>query len=272
MTAQPPNHVTDSLVAPPPVEIARPMHAAALYYVLSHLDLGRDAASLYDATLIATPWQRGLLDAYHAAPDRLRFHFLGHWSTDYAALADELTRRSHSRGSQTADACLAASLRGALEAARPSFEAAWSADDFAPRHARFRSEIEPALQRARTALWAGVPPPLRVLDCASLGRNGRGATVDGVRVVAVSLAEPSGHVFCQLLHEETHPVTDSIVRAQFRNAAADARVQDTRVGARGYALHHALEVAAVTAGHEVVATQTPEFAEAYAVWRARFRM
>ncbi len=237
------------------ITVERPLHAALLYHVLSHLDLGRDAASLYDPRRPKPAWVEPLRAAYRADPQRLRVHFLAHWTADLETLDAAL-----------GEVELADALGVALRAARATVEAALARDDAAARHARFEAEVVPALTRCRDALHAGAAPPLRVLDVPALGPHGRGLGLPRERVVAVSLAPPSDHVFCQVLHEEVHPITDPRVQAAWRGE----ETRDTRAGSAGHALHAALEKAALDEGADVIAAEAPEFVEAYARWCARF--
>lgn len=237
------------------ITVERPLHAALLFHVLSHLDLGRDAASIYDPRRPTPPWLAPLRAAYRADPQRLRVHFLAHWTADLETLDAALGPGK-----------LADALRVALRAERATVEAALARDDAAARRARFESEVAPALIRCRDALHAGAAPPLRVLDVPALGPHGRGLGLPRERVVAVSLAPPSDHVFCQVLHEEVHPITDPRVQAAWRGE----KVRDTRAGSAGHALHAALERAALDEGADVIAACAPEFEDAYARWCARF--
>ena len=83
----------------------------------------------------------------------------------------------------------------------------------------------------------------------------------------MSLAEPAEHVLCQVLHEETHVVTDPIVCAQW---PADGPARDTAVGSAGYERHRALETAAVEVGEAVIAARAPRWLDAYRRWRGRY--
>ena len=56
---------------------ARELEPALVFHVLAHLDLGRDAASIFDETLPERAWVAGLREAYAAAPGRLQVHALG---------------------------------------------------------------------------------------------------------------------------------------------------------------------------------------------------
>lgn len=221
--------------------------AALLYHVLAHLDLGRDAASLFDRTLPRRAWVDDLRAAYAAAPGRLVVHAIALAHDDPIAVL----RRDGGE--------LATRLADAMEAEDPRYEPAF-AD--VPHHL-----LEP-LEVLRAALHEriGEPPPLTILDCPALRLAGRAASRDGTRVVAVSLAQDPGHVLCQTIHEEIHAVTDPVIRSGF------AVAQDTRVDAPGFALHRELERAAIEVGDALIAARMPQWSEAYAKWRKRFAL
>lgn len=228
------------------------------WYVLARLDLGKDAASVRDPSLPAAP--HALLDAYAAAPGRLWLHWAPLWLPDgereLAALAALLDRTP-----ALADPAGRALCALFLDVARES----------APAHAARGGDpwsgdlLGAPIERVRAALWApGRPPPLRVLHAPSLRGHGRAATVRGARVVATSLSEPHDQVICQILHEETHPVTDPAVRLD--------GPRDTRAGRAGHDAHQRLERAAVKRTGEALVQAAPELLPAYASWRRRFGM
>lgn len=231
---------------------------ARLFAVLAHLDLGADAASLFDSTLSPQPWAPALLEAYRAAPGRLTLHGIGLShprglverlrGDPPASLVDTFGRRLCAR---TADAVDALSAHPVPYAEVPA------------------SIVEP-LTTLRAALWEreGSPPALTVADCPALGLCGRATETAAGRVVAVSLAQPAEHVLCQVLHEETHALTDPVVRASW--TAGPSR--DTAVGSAGFHRHQALEVAAVEVGDALIRARTPQWVPAYERWRARFGM
>ena len=231
------------------VRVGSPSHAALHFHLLSHLDLGRDAASLYDHRLGRPPWADALLAAVRGSPR-------GPWLQFLPLLADDLAGMC----ALIADPALAAAYRVALAAAADSF-----ADDPAARIATVAA-VAPAmvarLRPIRDALWAPDPPPsLRILHCPALGRHGRAAGRGRNRVVAVSLDAPAPHPLLQVLHEECHPVSDRTV---------DARGRETRADAPGYAVHHRLEAAAVALGRRVLGAVDPALSEAYEAWARPF--
>jgi hypothetical protein len=215
---------------------------ALLYHVLAHLDLGRDAANLFDPALPRRQWVDGLREAYWAAPGRLFVQ---------AGLLDR-------EPNDATDRELVECLRAAMDAERPRYEPAFAEPDPA---------VEDALMVLRAALYetTGPPPPLTVLDCPALRWAGRATASSTGRLIAVSLAQDPGHVICQTIHEEIHAVTDPIVRQGFAGVA-----QDTRADAPGFALHAELERTAIEVGDALVAARAPQWSPAYATWRSRF--
>lgn len=229
--------------------IVRPLRAWVHYHVLSQLDLGRDAANLYRPQP-QVAWGAELLSAYRSAPDCL------------------VLQHAPMTGKTSASAPLEAALDDAVQAVWATVEATWQADDASERHARFHAEVTPALMACRRAAHGGEPPPLLIWDVPALGRHGRAARTATHRIVATSLAEPSAHLFCQILHEEIHPVTDPIVR----DMLGDLGGRDTRVDSPGFMLHRALEIAAVEGGRQVIESTAPQFGDAYAQWCAAHGM
>lgn len=230
---------------------------ARLYAALAHLDLGQDAASLYDPALPEASWVPGLLEAYRAAPGRLEVHAVGLVAPE--ALEARLRERPTAGLSDGAGRRLCTRLADAM--------AQLSASPI--DYAAVPTEIEAPLAELREALWErqGGAPPLTVADCPALRHAGRATSTPRGRVVAVSLAEPAEHVLCQVLHEETHVVTDPIVCAQW---PADGPARDTAVGSAGYERHRALETAAVEVGEAVIAARAPRWLDAYRRWRGRY--
>lgn len=231
--------------------------AARLYAVLAHLDLGADAANLYDPTLPDQVWVQPLLEAYRAAPGRLMLHGVG--------LLAQTGLRARLREAPPVGLRDPQGRRLCSLAA----EAMETLADVPLRYASVPETIVAPLQTLRDALWEreGRAPPLCVADCPALGRAGRAVATDVGRVVAVSLAEPADHVLCQVLHEETHAVTDPVVRGSW---GAGGPARDTAAGSAGFARHRALETAAIEVGEALIQARAPRWADAYARWRARF--
>ena len=230
---------------------------ARLYAALAHLDLGRDAASLFDASRPRAPWVPALLQAYRAAPGRLLLHGIGLMRPHDLLVCLREDPPSGLRDEAGRALCRAAA-RAVDALAQTPIDYGLVPEDI----------LEP-LHRLRAGLWErhGGPPPLVVADCPALGWAGRAASADGQRVVAVALARPSAHVLCQIVHEDTHAVTDPVVRASW---SAEGPARETAVGAAGYARHVALETAAVEVGEALFQARAPQWLHAYHQWRARF--
>lgn len=232
----------------------RSASAALLYHVLAHLDLGRDAASLFDRSLPMRPWADDLRVAYGNARGRLVVHAIALVHDDpIAVLRDDPPPALRDDAGRVLATCLA----DAMEA---------EAQRYVPAFAEPPTQLLEPLAVLRSALYerVGAPPPLAILDCPALRLAGRAATRDGTRVVAVSLAQDPGHILCQTIHEEIHAVTDPVVRA------GSTLGQDTRASSPGYALHRELERAAIEVGDALVAARAPQWSPVYARWRARF--
>lgn len=258
---------TDGAMTDTSIDLVRAPDVALAFHVLAHLDLGRDAASLFDPCLPDRPWRDALGRAYAGARGRLAIHALPLQRPD--ELEEALRHDPPPALRDPGGRALASSMADALAAERPAFMArleARSASDRA-RLELIRREILPDLLRLREGLWErhAAPPPLRVFDCRALGMAGRGAGGLAGRVVAVSLTEPAGHVLCQVLHEEVHAVTDPVVVG-----AQGSALRDTRSDAPGFAVHRVLEQAAVDVGEALVMARAPRWSEAYVRWRARF--
>lgn len=232
--------------------------AARAFFVLAHLDLGRDAANLHDDTLPERDWVEPLKEAYAAAPGRLSLHALP-LRSDWPSIVASL-RNSAPRGLTDEP--------GRTLASR--FADAWDAtEDFVPTWTPAPINLVAPLQCLRAALWErlGPSPPLTILDVEALGPHARAIEESGKRVVATSLAEPLEHTLCQIFHEEVHPLSDPLIRA-----GREHEPRDTAVGQPGYALHADLERTAIEVGQAIIEARTPELLDAYTRWRARFEL
>ncbi len=242
---------------------AREVEPALVFHVLAHLDLGRDAASVYDETLAERGWVEGVREAYGAAAGRLQVHALG---LRYREGIEGLREVPPPGLRDAAGRRLLEGLLDAMASERGEFMRGWEASgsEADARRAEVAARLGEPLDVLRRALWEqhGEPPPLTVLDCPALGLAGRGANDRNGRVVAVSLAAPTEHLLCQILHEEIHPVTDPAIRETMPSTP-----QDTRAGTTGHALHAALEHAAVEVGEALILARAPEWSTAYARWR-----
>lgn len=239
------------------VEFAQWREPALLFFVLAHLDLGRDAANIYDPKLPARDWAEPLRAAYQRATNRLTVHgFALHHPHELSSTVGRLSGEAQGTDS---DRSMWRALEHALDAERTSFE---------PHFAPERPEILEPLDALRTALWEriGTPPPLTIVDCPALRHAGRAVATESGRRVAVSLAESPEHLLCQVLHEEVHAVTDPAVVAQWTPGETP---RDTAVGSAGFARHQELELAAVEVGDALIRTRAPEWNDAYREWRTR---
>ncbi len=252
------------------IEFHATLHSALHYHVLSHLDLGADAASIYDPNTDSRDWVEGLLWAYGNAPGRLALQFLGIQINSLDSLREKLRYGSADTGlGDEPGRSLRAAFLAALDLERHHFSMAWNRDARSreQRLARASLEMREPLVALRAKLWKGhgEPPPLTVLDCPALGLAGRAVTLRGRRVVAVNLDSEGQHALHQIFHEEVHPVTDPAVMEHYSGQS-----RDTRLDGEGYVIHKALEAAAVQRGREVVAAVNPSGSEAYEVWAGRF--
>jgi hypothetical protein len=234
--------------------------AALFYRVLARLDLGADAASLYDPTLPPVPWARSLTDAYHAAPGRLALQWIALEVADLGALQTRL----HDPPAALRDA--AGRRLAALAADALAAEAAVPDEPDTAGYARRRTladRLGPPLTRLRAALWerSGDPPPLAILDVPALRRHGRGRPDPHRHRVAVDLRQDPDHLLCQVLHEQIHPRTDPAVLAGLAPVP-----RDTRRGTPGHAVHAALEEAALRVGAALIAAREPGYTAAYERW------
>jgi hypothetical protein len=221
------------------------------YRALAGVDLGADAASLYDGRPLSRA-ARALAVAMHAHPrDAL---VLQGWPLRALSPA-------HLAAPPVGEAVGVPWRRLLTEVA-----AVAAPPETAPGAGPLRTRL-PALM---AALWAPLglePPPLRVLDCRPLGPRGRAVEAEGRLVIATSLGEPGHHALLQVFHEASHPVTDAAVRARL---GADDRVRSTRKGAKGFAAHQAYEAAAVAWGGAVLEEAAPDLLPEWAAWRSRW--
>jgi hypothetical protein len=255
------------------INTIRPLHAQLLYDLLSHLDLGRDAASIYVSRRPRRTWSEALKAAYLAAPGRLTVQVLPLLTRDLEAMRRALREHRISSLQDAAGRHLAELLLTALEAEEPQVQLRWeqSAGAAEARTELLMAWLEPLLTRLRAGLYEEFPlelPPLTLVDCDALshaqGSHGRGLCPERGHLIACSLAAPREQLLCQVFHEQVHAVTDGPIRAGF-----DGGSQDTRAGSAGYALHRQLEQAAVEWGQRLLEDLAPELLEAYGAWRRR---
>ncbi len=234
--------------------------AASVYYdVLARVDLGADAASIYSG--VDAPWSARIAAMYPSGDRADRVQVLPLLTPNLASLLAAL------RSLGPFEDALAAVLADHA----PDFEARWNAEraGYETQLDRAAVALEAPLAAARTALWRRAdrtPPPALVLDARALGAHGRGTAIDGRQIVATSFARADEDLFCTILHEETHAVSDAAVRREHPGV-----VRATARGNAGHALHRALEDAALRLADEVVREAVPELAGYHARWIARYR-
>jgi hypothetical protein len=255
------------------IELSRPYHVGLYYHVLAHLDLGADAASIYDHRLPARGWAAPLTAAYQVAAGRLVLQILPVCVNEFGTLLGLLARSRLRELEDSAGQRVAEGLRDALLAEAPHYSLSWRETEairwsFVMGLAR---RLAPPLARARDWLWSEAEqeaPLLHLIDCDALGHavgtHGRATTLRGVRHVVASLAAPFDQLLCQVLHEVIHDLTDEKVRRHFGNGP-----QVTRPDQSGYWLHAALEGEAVVRGQVLIDQVLPDYRKAYAAWRKR---
>lgn len=230
------------------------------YYVLAHLDLGRDSANLFDATLPKKDWISDLQKAYENAPNRL------------FAQVPPIGMPSKLAGASREDKILAESLEQAKKLEAKSFAKFVQVQkDPVQVCAVAARSLGPPLKILRAALWETQKdraiPLLHVYHCPSLGRSGRGAWDKSTRIVAVSLNTSIDYALCQIFHEEVHTISDALIQDKFPNVR-----HDTRIDSRGAELHQALEIAAVELGQAIIEARMPTLIPAYQGWRQTWRI
>ena len=240
---------------------------ALAFGLLASVDLGRDAANHYAASVGPAPWSAPIAAAWADAPGRLSLLALLLRHAELDPLLEAL-RRPQGALDDAAGRRLCDAFADALEGQRRPFERGWSqtAQLRADRLARASAWI-PTWTRWRAHLYAarGAPPPLRILDVPALGKRARATTLPGtVRVVAADLGQPAEHAQLQVFHEEVHPVTDPIVHAEHGGNA----LRDTRVDQPGWSLHREIERVAVGATWALLQRHDPSWLPALDAWRA----
>ena len=241
------------------VGFGRAFHVALIYEVLSHLDLGADAASLFRPSSVRQQWAPALSEAVRAAgAGALPLQVVALHTSDLETACVLL------ESGRLLDATLGAQTVAALRETALSFRRTFDADE---RSAQARltdaAALAAPLSALRRALYGGrSPPPLVVIDAPALGPHGRGAVAVGSRVVAVSLAQPLSHCLWQIFHEEVHPVSDAELDID--------GPRQTAAGAPGFAVHRRIEQHALDRGRQAAAALSADLVPAYDRWCARF--
>jgi hypothetical protein len=259
------------------ISLSSPLHVELFYHVLSHLDLGRDAASLYNPDLPPRTWSAPLLEAYCNAPERLQAQVLPLLTPDLVTLQQRLRSLGFAGLQDEPGRLLCERLDLALMAELQTVEQRREGTDHQVRAEHGRQVMgwmEPLLQRLGRALYeeSGMDAPsLLIVDCDALtssrGTHGRCVSGRDRLIVAVSLAAPREQALCQILHEQTHQVTDGAIRRQLSHLQ-----QDTRLDSGGFELHRQLEIAAVERGQQLIAEHAPDLLDAWQEWRRRHRI
>lgn len=261
----PPSETVASLL------LQRPMHCALAYDTLAGLDLGADAANLYDGRP-QPAWAPALHRAYLDAPGRLSLQAIALMVDNLddllALLGADLLPSLRDRPGRA----LQREFASVLSARREGFQRDWQtrsgegsahAQRWWQRWALTLRELDRALHQPSHI----APSELRVVACPALAcspfTHGRALDQGKVRWVAVALAGVDGtQALLQIVHELCHRFSDPPVRARF-----DETHDDTRAGAP---LHRALEEAAVHHGGALLERAQPELMPAYWRWRARY--
>lgn len=211
------------------------------YQVLSRLDLGADAASVYRPQP-PRPGDEGLRQAYLGSPSRLTLQGLPLRHRSVEALLKALDASPDPLHGLFADALRQEVL------------------DWPPVAEHTGLALE--LQKLAGLLWQHRPPPLRLLDVPALGRHGRAAWLGPERVVAVSAGQERDHVVQQVLHEWIHAITDPLINK-------DRSTRDTRVGSEGFVLHQELERVALLATEALLTERAPQHLPGFHRWLQR---
>lgn len=271
--------------------------AAKIRQFRDHLN---DISTLTSVTLSqGSQWKSSLKDAYNQDPNRLHLHGLILTSTHLSDLLSTLHESSQLTGT------LRDCFIDALTQETKAFYRTWgheiaeeSAVDIASIIRQFdqfedhwlsidsnqgiseitrsfmasmpMSILSPLLrdfQRCRRSLFQGAPPSLTLLHSPALYSSGRGAQFSADhRLIAVSFLSSSSWVFCQMLHEEVHVVTDLL----FDPTQLTSR--DSRQNQTGYMVHQTLELKAVDRTSELIRQSCPQRIPDDINWRTTYQI
>lgn len=228
---------------------------ASYYHVLRGIDLGADASSLFDG--VERPWSAELSRLYPRGTNlATRLQVLPLVAPDL----ETVTRRL--RAMEDAF-CLA--LADVLDREAPALRDDWNRQlpDLQTRTDAVAETMTEELEVARTVLWsyANRTPAKALILHASIDGHGRAATTTGHQVIAVSFADPDAQLFCQILHEDTHAISDPMVMATWNGGP-----RSTKRGAPGFTLHEVLEARALALTHDVLARTVPQRLADYERW------
>ena len=257
-------------------------HVDIFYTLLSQIinpdDAARIPTSLHHplpglSPLTSESRSRLMID-YYADPRRLTLHALPLITQDLDGLTAHLS--SDTQLTEPLRTGLLTALSDDRVLMRSSLDQLKSEFNHACRSPAL-SKLLRDLQRCRRALHSEMPPPLRLIHTPALGRAGRGCIEAGTQLIATSFLSPHEHLFCQLLHEETHSVTDHQVlkrmhsqghsQGSFDELTFIALHRETRPNRGDASIHHALEEAAVSRSTQVISGVCPHRRAADLIWR-----
>lgn len=226
-------------------------HLERYYRLWTHLPLPGDAADLSRPGGPAPDWVPVLQKAWREAPGRLLAQVFPLGFEDGEALLAFLDEPGLS---DPADRSLCRLL------ARAFRESGTEPED--PGPARLGEELAGLLE----ALHGGPSPPLRVFSVPSLSAgdftHGRATRVGAEGRIAVSFRCPPEQALLQVLHEAVHFASDPEVLERLPDLP-----HDTRAGSEGFAIHRALEEAAVDITAALLDAEAPHLLPAFARWR-----
>lgn len=241
--------------SPSSIRFGRSRHVALHYEVLSYVNLGRDAASLFIDRPHKPSWAELLRATYQKElPDALAVQFLPLRCADLDSLKARLA-------SSTLH-CFKNTLKGINELLS-EHSRRWESNSKkdAARTTLICSEIAEPLAQLRATLWSRIeksPQPLTIYHAEAMGRCGRAVGYNKQRAVAVSFNMPTSYVLCQIFHEETHVISDKLV--------AKKTTRSTKYGSKGYEVHRKLEEKAVLLGFEIIKSRMPSLVDSYLAW------
>lgn len=238
------------------VEFKAPLHAQLYYEVLSRVDLGQDASNLYRGE--SAPWSEELASLFNV-PGVIHLQGIPLWTRDLEHMLATLHK-----GFRPLDTPESRVLRDKLREVLTNL-------------APFAHEEIPAvflafeeLDALRDKLWSGKAPSLEVWHIPALGdgqfTHGRAMSLKSKRVVAVSLNVAPEQALVQIIHEDTHALTDPPIRLEFGGA------QETRRGSRGHALHKRLESAVIANNLALFEEHAPHLLPAFERWCGRYQI
>lgn len=238
-------------------EFKAPLHAQLYYEVLSLIDLGQDAANLYRGK--SATWSEELASLFNV-PGAIYLQGIPLWTRDLEHLFTALEE-----GFRPLDTHESRVLRQRLQDVLSNVAAGFEHKELPS----LSLELE-ELDALRQKLWSEAAPPLEVWHIPALGdgqfTHGRAMSLKSKRVVAVSLNVAPEQALVQIIHEDTHALTDPPIRLEFGGA------QETRRGSRGHALHKRLESAVIANNLALFEEHAPHLLPAFERWCGRYQI